>query len=176
MDNLTRGDIISQIDKQKWSWCWWNPHYNDGRRWCGDFSVNFLRTGIFASMGLVLNGGCSCRTGGWSWSWSWKRSSGRPRTQKWTREILKFRKIQTKSVKWAWGLIQKVKEMSQHAEQHPSTQQYQVPEQQRSLWYSVAAFICAFGSCWNKIWRIGSFTCNSSAINLIWKAWDNNLI
>ena len=24
-DNLTRGDIISQIDKQKWSWCWWNP-------------------------------------------------------------------------------------------------------------------------------------------------------
>ena len=122
------------------------------------------------------NGGCSCRTGGWSWSSSWTRSSGRPRTQKWTREILKFRKIQTKSVKWAWGLIQKVKEMSQHAEQHPSTQQYQVPEQQRSLWYSVAAFICAFGSCWNKIWRIGSFSCNSSAINLIWKAWDNNLI
>ena len=39
-DNLTRGDIISQIDNQNWSWCLWNPHYNDGRRRCWDFSIN----------------------------------------------------------------------------------------------------------------------------------------
>ena len=38
-DNLTRGDIISQIDNQNWLWCWWDPHYNDGRRQCGDFSI-----------------------------------------------------------------------------------------------------------------------------------------